>query len=83
MEITYKNRVPTIRSVKHVERGNFPMILYRIQRICCVGDTVKIWCNSPTATITNSNYHQQQLSPTATTVLFLLVSKLQDEKLWN
>ena len=30
MEITYKNAVPTIRSVKHVERGNFPMILKRI-----------------------------------------------------
>ena len=30
MEITYKNVVPTIRSVKHVERDNFPMILQRI-----------------------------------------------------
>ena len=30
MEITYKNGVPTMRLVKHVERGKFPMILYRI-----------------------------------------------------
>ena len=32
MEITYKNGEPTIRSVKHVERVNFPMILYRIAK---------------------------------------------------
>ena len=30
MEITYKNGTPTIRLVKYVERGNFPVILYRI-----------------------------------------------------
>ena len=29
MEITYKNGVPTIRLAKYVEKGNFPMILYR------------------------------------------------------
>ena len=27
-----KNGVPTIRLVKHVERGNFSMILYRIAK---------------------------------------------------
>ena len=32
MERTYKNVVPTIKLVKHVERGNFPMILYRVEK---------------------------------------------------
>ena len=32
MEIIYKNGAPTIRLVKYVERGNFPMILYRIAK---------------------------------------------------
>ena len=32
MKMTYENGMPTIRSVKHVERGNFPMILYRIAK---------------------------------------------------
>ena len=41
-----KHRVPTVRSVKHVERGNFPMILYRIAKNLLRRDTVKIWCNS-------------------------------------
>ena len=30
IQITYKKREPTIRLVKHVQRGNFPMILYKI-----------------------------------------------------
>ena len=33
MEITFKKGAPTIRSVKHVEKGNFSMILYRIAKI--------------------------------------------------
>ena len=33
MEITFKKGAPTIRLVKHVERGNFSMILYRIAKI--------------------------------------------------
>ena len=32
MEITYKNGAPPIRLVKYVERGNFPVILYRIAK---------------------------------------------------
>ena len=32
MEITFKNGEPTIRLTKHVERGNIPMILYRIAK---------------------------------------------------
>ena len=38
MEITCKNETPTIRSVKHVERGNFSMILYRITKILLGGE---------------------------------------------
>ena len=30
MEINHKNRAPTTQLVKHVQRGNFPMILHRI-----------------------------------------------------
>ena len=30
MEISYKNGKPTKKLVKHVERDNFPTILYRI-----------------------------------------------------
>ena len=51
IQITYKKRKSTIRLVKHVQRGNFPMILYKIlknllrrghgidlvQRTCCMG----------------------------------------------
>ena len=32
MEITYKNETPIIKLVKHVQKGNFRMILYRIAK---------------------------------------------------
>ena len=29
MEITYKKRAPSTRLIKHVQKSNFPMILYK------------------------------------------------------
>ena len=43
MEITYKNEAPTIKLVKHVERGNFPMILYRVAKnLLCRGHSTDL-----------------------------------------
>ena len=47
MEITYENGAQTTRLVKHVEWDNFPVILLELQRSCCGGDMVQIWCISP------------------------------------
>ena len=66
MEITYKNGAPTIRLVKHVKRGNFPMVLYGIannllqREIDCTGLTVM----SMHATCMQRGFHMHHITCT-------------------
>ena len=47
MEITYTKGAPTTRLVKHVQRGNFPMILYGILKNLLEGTLYWVYATKP------------------------------------